>query len=137
MNDEHCNCIIIVFRAFSGHAQGGDVYYESNVDGPVSCLLHYQGVNVRASGDNPAAQQVVYGTENGLIGKLSMDADTIRKGWVIGGGGGNNARASRGTVISMTSADVDADGVPEIICGRDDGCVHDASVYHLNRSPMY
>jgi hypothetical protein len=61
-------------------------------------------------------RQIIYGTENGHIGQLLMDQDTSRKGF-------NLSTASRGSVVCMTSADVDGDGVPEIVCGRDDGFV--------------
>jgi hypothetical protein len=97
---------------------GGDMYYETHVDGPVTTVMPFEpraSSSSSSAASAASAQAVVFGTENGLVGQLLMDADTIRKGWQLP----NDRR--RGAVTAMTHADVDSDGVAEIVVARDDG----------------
>lgn len=62
---------------------------------------------------------VVYGTDNGTLGHLSVSGlSLLRKTWELPDDGG----VGRG-VTALTRYDLTQDGVSELIAGREDGTV--------------
>mgnify|MGYP003312972544 CR=1 FL=1 len=78
---------------------GSDLLYEVSIDGPAVTIERYHnpvpsaGAPSQGFGpSSPSAAQVqndgrfkelLYGTENGLIGQLLLDASMMRRGWVV------------------------------------------------------
>ena len=78
---------------------GSDLLYEVSIDGPAVTIERYHnpvpsaGAPSQGFGpSSPSAAQVqndgrfkelLYGTENGLIGQLLLDASMMRRGWVL------------------------------------------------------
>lgn len=128
--------------------EGSEVRFEGVVDGPVltvcgfasaaapaqSALSQFNSLATEAAparatrrpGEPPAAE-LLYGTENGIVGQLLLGADAMRRGWELGGrsvaalGAPGRAGARRGGVTELCAHDLTRDGVPDVIVGRDDG----------------
>ena len=60
-------------------------------------------------------REVLYGTDNGLVGQLFCDPTSIRQGWVV-----PNMRGL-GSVTSLFTYDITKSGQQDIIMARDDG----------------
>jgi len=125
---------------------GNDLHYEAPMAGPVLTVERY--LNPRTA--NPATggfgslgdaapvavndgrfRELLYGTENGMVGQLLMDADEMRRGWVIDPVL-EGRRGKSGGVQCITAHDITKDGVKDIIVGRDDGGVE---VWSLDSGP--
>ena len=105
------------------------------VGAPVSCVTTYQAGdkvrdNVGSDAGTAAAtsaidafltttdasRQLLYGTESGVVGQLAVGARSSERGWVL--------PAASGVPTDMcTKYDLTADGVPDIIVGRDNGTI--------------
>ena len=94
--------------------QGGDMYYDCTVNGPVTALSNYPSKGNK--------NRVIYGTSNGIIGQCELDADDITKSWTAESIN-NNVKKISGSINCITSADITQDGVHDIIVGRDDGAL--------------
>ena len=117
---------------------GSDLLYEASIDGPAVTIERYHNPTPSAGGpsqgfgpSSPSAPQVqndgrfkelLYGTENGLIGQLLLDASMMRRGWVVDPAL-EGRRGKAGGVQCMCSADLTKDGMKDIMVGRDDGTV--------------
>ena len=73
-----------------------------------------------ASGD--IDQQVLYGTENGLVGLAVYDGAGLKGGWVIDPVD-EGRRGKSGGVLCVRAADLTKSGGCNILVGRDDGLV--------------
>ena len=73
----------------------------------------------KAHGDKA---QLLYGTENGVVGQLVLDATVMHRGWVIDPAA-EGRRGKAGGVQCMCVEDLTKDGVKDIMVGRDDGVV--------------
>ena len=81
---------------------GSDLLYEASIDGPAVTIERYH--NLSTSGGGPSQgfgpsspnahahahaqndgrfKELLYGTENGLVGQLLLDASMMRRGWVV------------------------------------------------------
>jgi len=118
---------------------GSSLVYEAPADGAVSTVERYQnpmpgngpagingsGFNTESSYQPPrtdGAKQLLYGTENGLVGELLMDATLMRRGWVVDPLM-ENRRGKAGGVHCICVEDITKDGIKDIMVGRDDGIV--------------
>eukprot|EP00741_Cyanophora_paradoxa_P006490 tig00001003_g6283.t1 len=107
--------------------QGSNLFYECALDGACNALARYtprrrvgpDGDDVDEDTPDPAAKQreVLYGTDNGLVGVVQMDAVGIKKGWKIA----NTKRL--GAVQCVAAYDLTEDGRNDVVVGRDDGSV--------------
>ena len=57
----------------------------------------------------------MYGTDNGQLGALALDATNAKRGWTMA----NDKK--KGGVQVVTQVDITHSGVPEMVVGRDDG----------------
>ena len=118
---------------------GSDLLYEASMDGPVSAVERYSnpppapgasgpGVGFgRAEAAEPTYElndgrykELLYGTENGLVGQLLCDASMMRRGWVISPIF-EGRRGKSGGVHALSHDDVTHDGMRDLLVGRDDG----------------
>jgi Bardet-Biedl syndrome 7 protein len=53
--------------------------------------------------------------DNGLVGELRLDPNTIKPGWLV-----QNVRGL-GAITSIVAHDITKNGVDDIVVGRDDG----------------
>ena len=142
---------------------GSDLLYEVSIDGPAVTIERYHNpvpsAGAPSQGFGPSSpgaahvqndgrfKELLYGTENGLIGQLLLDASMMRRGWVVDPaleGRRGKVRVSpnpnpnpnpnsnpnpnpnpnqAGGVQCMCSADLTKDGMKDIMVGRDDGTV--------------
>ena len=119
--------------------RGNDLHYEAPMAGPVLTVERYsnqtggpQGTGGFGSLDlnaQPAFavndgryRELLYGTENGMVGQLLMDADEMRRGWVIDPVL-EGRRGKAGGVQGLHAHDLTKDGVKDVLVGRDDGGV--------------
>lgn len=114
--------------------KGDTLIYDCRVEGPVNSLIALEAAtpSVTAAPEAKAAnefRQIVYGTDNGVLGVLHMDQSSVRKALVIP----NDQKKASITAIAAT--DVLQNGVPELVIGRDDGTLELMSV-HGDRGPQ-
>jgi len=117
---------------------GNDLHYEAPMSGPVLTVERYansrppstsQTGGFGSLGEQPAFatndgryRELLYGTENGMVGQLMMDSEEMRRGWVIDPVL-EGRRGKSGGVQSVQAHDITKDGVKDILVGRDDGGV--------------
>eukprot|EP00898_Chlorokybus_atmophyticus_P008323 jgi/Chlat1/8492/Chrsp80S00652 len=99
---------------------GSNLYYEAAVGGPITCVEKY----ATRSADICTTRDVIYGTQNGELGLLTMEPDSIRRGWVISA----TDPSSGGVSCICTRVDLTKDGANSIVVGRDNG---DIEVYSV------
>jgi len=121
--------------------QGNELHYEAAMAGPVLTVDRYSnetansgtdtfgGFGRMAADSSPDFAQndgrfreLVYGTENGIVGQLLLDIDEMRRGWVIDPIV-EGRRTKSGGVQCVSSHDITRDGVKDLMVGRDDGGV--------------
>ena len=138
---------------------GSDLLYEVSIDGPAVTIERYHNpvpsAGAPSQGFGPSSpgaahvqndgrfKELLYGTENGLIGQLLLDASMMRRGWVLTltltliltltltltltrwvvDPALEGRRGKAGGVQCMCSADLTKDGMKDIMVGRDDGTV--------------
>ena len=119
--------------------RGNDLHYEAPMAGPVLTVERY--ANAQPGGnttggfgsldvhEQPAFavndgryRELLYGTENGMVGQLLLDAEEMRRGWVIDPVL-EGRRGKSGGVQCLASHDITKDGIKDILVGRDDGGV--------------
>ncbi|KAJ7357670.1 Bardet-Biedl syndrome 7 protein [Desmophyllum pertusum] len=91
--------------------QDSDLLYEVEVAGPPQVLALHNG-NGGLSGE-----EVLYGTSDGKIGLIQLGRHSPNHKWEIP----NDKR--NGGVLALETFDITADGVPDVLVGRDDGLV--------------
>eukprot|EP00752_Nemacystus_decipiens_P012116 g10741.t1 len=92
------------------------VAFQVSTDAPVGALCAFSKSGIGIDQDT---EGVVYGTDNGTLGHLSVSGPSLlRKTWEILDDGG----LGRG-VTALTRYDLTQDGAFELIAGRDDGTV--------------
>lgn len=91
--------------------QDSDLLYEVEVAGPPQVLALYNG-----SG-GVSGEEVLYGTSDGKIGLIQLGRHSPNHKWEIP----NDKRS--GGVLALETFDITADGVPDVLVGRDDGLV--------------
>ena len=90
--------------------QKSELFYEASLPAAVQVLNHMKS--------KKGPQQIIYGMQNGVVGLMSMDSERIAKGWII-----PNAKKA-GAVSTLNSQfDFTADGVNDVVVGREDGTV--------------
>jgi Bardet-Biedl syndrome 7 protein len=112
--------------------QGSDVLYRASVEGPISCVTSYRNRLADAEADDRGeCDDIIYGTDNGRIGKLSVVGGDLSRGWEL------PSEPHSGTVNCIESFDVTKDGVPDLVVGRDDGSMQiygfDAGAYPMEQ----
>lgn len=85
--------------------------YEVEVAGPPQVLALYNG------GGGVSGEEVLYGTSDGKIGLIQLGRHSPNHKWEIP----NDKRS--GGVLALETFDITADGVPDVLVGRDDGLV--------------
>lgn len=139
----HTECILACQDRMVRVVAGNDLLYEAPMAGPVLTVEKYSnsqagnGVaqpgggfgavgspNARAPNESNDGRyhEILYGTENGMVGQLLMDSDEMRKGWVIDPVL-EGRRGKAGGVQCLAAHDLTRDGVKDILVGRDDGGV--------------
>lgn len=125
-----------------------DLMYEARVDGAVLTVQMYEGAipPERQVDDSPSAtpapsnfkvtndyRQVLYGTDNGLVGQYFLDSSSMRPGWTLGQSG------KKAGVTSMTLCDVTLNGFDDIVVGRDDGTIEvfQYDIYNPSAEPVF
>lgn len=91
--------------------QDSDLLYEVEVAGP-PMVLALHGGNGGLSGE-----EVLYGTSDGKVGMIQLGRHSPNHKWEIP----NEKR--NGGVLALETFDITADGVPDVLIGRDDGLV--------------
>ncbi|XP_076319589.1 BBSome complex member BBS7-like isoform X2 [Tachypleus tridentatus] len=84
---------------------------EVEVEGPPSALCLYQ------NDGGPTGEEILYGTSDGKIGLVSLERFVPTHRWEI-----PNTKRSGG-VVCMDNYDITANGVKDLIVGRNDGVV--------------
>ena len=119
--------------------QGNELHYEAAMGGPVLTIDRYSnairdankpdafGGFGRQAQDGPSFatndgryRELVYGTENGVVGQLLLDKDEMRRGWIIDPVL-EGRRGKAGGVQCIASHDITRDGVKDLMIGRDNG----------------
>ena len=120
---------------------GSELLYEASIDGPAVTVERYHnpppsGSAAPAQGFGPVGtsapagyelndgrfKELLYGTENGLVGQLLLDGSMMRRGWVVDPNL-EGRRAKSGGVQCLAAADLTKDGMKDLMVGRDDGTV--------------
>eukprot|EP01006_Ploeotia_vitrea_P030187 TRINITY_DN62654_c0_g1_i1.p1 TRINITY_DN62654_c0_g1~~TRINITY_DN62654_c0_g1_i1.p1 ORF type:complete len:784 (+),score=456.15 TRINITY_DN62654_c0_g1_i1:348-2354(+) len=109
--------------------KGSDVLHETAVDGSVSALMRYdtQEQPENSFMDDSTATQLIYGTEDGLIGQLLVGRNSVQRGYAV------QDPSRRGAITSMCSSDLTHDGIADLLVGRDDGSFE---IYGFDMSPI-
>ncbi|CAG9460597.1 unnamed protein product [Pedinophyceae sp. YPF-701] len=98
--------------------RAGDVYYETDVEGPVTAVAHNHASIDTLSGNRYAgSQEMVYGCENGAVGQLLLSQQAMKHGWAVTP---KNARPAAVTHVDPCP-DVNRDGMPEVVVARENG----------------
>ncbi|CAK9106150.1 unnamed protein product [Durusdinium trenchii] len=107
--------------------QGEKVFHEFAVEGSATAL----GFHGLSPVDNPAHHvgdpvQMIYGTEQGVVGLCSLDAKSMRRTGGVSDrqnrpGVGSGASSRRPRVCCLHTADVVKSGALDLLVGRDDG----------------
>jgi len=92
------------------------LHFEAFVDGSVLSLCRFSSKAgyadlLTGSGE----KELLFGTDNGLVGQLCADPKSVRPGWVVA-----NVRGLGG-VTCLLSHDVTKDGKQDVVVARDDG----------------
>jgi len=108
---------------------------ETLVDGGVTAVHVFSTVSQYAGGGGgsagagaaqPEGQELLWGTENGILGQLFIESSVsaegkaevnLRRGWTVPNG------RRLGAIACIASSDVTKDGTTDVIVGRDDGTV--------------
>ncbi|XP_071950481.1 BBSome complex member BBS7-like [Antedon mediterranea] len=101
---------------------GSDLLYEVEVAGPPQTMALFG----RDGGEN--GDEVLYGTSDGKIGFVEIGREHPIHKWEIS----NDKR--RGGIQCIDTYDITADGVPDILVGRDDGQV-EVYAYDMTEDP--
>ena len=122
---------------------GNELLYEAAMGGPVLTIDRYSNAAAGSSADAAAGsgfgrlpgdatpaglasnesgkyKELVYGTANGMVGQLLLDANEMRPGWTIDPVL-EGRRGKAGGVQSIASHDITRDGIKDLMIGRDDG----------------
>eukprot|EP00698_Gefionella_okellyi_P026192 TRINITY_DN9896_c0_g1_i1.p1 TRINITY_DN9896_c0_g1~~TRINITY_DN9896_c0_g1_i1.p1 ORF type:complete len:718 (-),score=186.21 TRINITY_DN9896_c0_g1_i1:1083-3236(-) len=91
--------------------QRNDLFYENQVEGPVMTVFSYPNA------EHSNERMLLYGTANGVLGMLNLQAMHMNQLWAVP----NEKRL--GAVQCISAADVTQDGHNDIVIGRDDGSV--------------
>jgi len=91
------------------------LFMEAFVDGPILTLAPYMSKSFDDVLRGNKDKEVLYGTDNGLVGQMLITSEVAKPGWTIG-----NVRGLGG-VSAMKSFDLTQNGQADIIVGRDDG----------------
>jgi hypothetical protein len=112
-----------------------DLFYEARVDGAVMEVQMYEnalpperkveddGTGLNANGASKQFKvtadyrQVIYGTDNGLVGQYFLGEKTMRPGFVLG------QSSKKAGVTSIALCDVTLSGFDDVVVGRDDGTI--------------
>jgi Bardet-Biedl syndrome 7 protein len=117
--------------------------YSARLDGPVTAITRFTGgekvtfgfsaaetdkksaavdlSTVSTTGGRPSAfdasawKHFLYGTDNGLLGSLALDATGAKRGWTL-----TNDK-KKGGIQVVSQIDLQNSGIPEMAVGRDDG----------------
>ena len=92
--------------------QGRDVIAVESCEGAVVSIHNLNFPNGSKKGK--PSNELLYGTANGFLGSKTITTYGFTPAWALPGNG-------RGGISALHTADVTADGVPEVLLGRDDG----------------
>lgn len=102
--------------------RGSKVLFQLQVDGPATAVARCSRAPSGAGASGDIDQQVLYGTENGLVGLAVYDGAGLKGGWVIDPVD-EGRRGKSGGVLCVRAADLTKSGGCNILVGRDDGLV--------------
>ena len=138
--DGEKNPILACRDRFIRVVQGGDLYYEAAVPGAattVHCCSKNDELRRQATGagssqkskvpnqQHAGRREVLFGTEQGSVGQLFLDGESVQRGWVI-----DTPTKNSGAVTAIHGeCDLTGDGVNDVVVGRDDGSIE---VYSLD-----
>ena len=91
------------------------LHYEAFVQGAVMSLSRLRDTTYGDVMKQAKDKGFIFGTDNGLVGELRMEPDSIKPGWLI-----QNVRGL-GAVTSIVAHDLTKNGIDDFIVGRDDG----------------
>ena len=91
------------------------LHYEAFVQGAVMSLSRLRDVSYGDVMKQNKDKGFIFGTDNGLVGELRMEPDSIKPGWLI-----QNVRGL-GSITSIVAHDLTKNGIDDFIVGRDDG----------------
>eukprot|EP00802_Teleaulax_amphioxeia_P005221 Tamp_05225.p1 GENE.Tamp_05225~~Tamp_05225.p1 ORF type:complete len:853 (-),score=257.60 Tamp_05225:475-2967(-) len=91
------------------------LHYESFVQGAVMSLSALKDASYNDVLRQKKDCGVLFGTDNGLLGEMRMDPDSIKPGWLQ-----QNVRGL-GAVTSLVNHDLTKNGIDDVVIGRDDG----------------
>eukprot|EP00736_Rhodelphis_marinus_P009663 Rmarinus@m.22437 len=91
---------------------GGKLYYEAAVDGPVISLTRYPSSQLSKKG-----REIIYGTGSGHFGIVNLQKVALQPSWCV------KPDANTAGVTATCAGDFTADGVPDVLIGRQDGSV--------------
>jgi len=126
------NPILACKDRFVRVVQGGELYYEASVAGAASVAQVSVANGLRRvenEEEHAGRTEVVFGTEQGNVGQLFLDAERVVRGWVIDGGARGRRRGGVNAVCC--EQDLTGDGVNDIVIGRDNGLLE---VYSLDEN---
>jgi Bardet-Biedl syndrome 7 protein len=142
----HTECILACQDRMVRVIAGNELLYEAPMGGPVLTVEKYSNTHAGNGVSQPGGgfgavgspttnaklasqtsndgryHEILYGTENGMVGQLLMDSHEMRKGWVIDPIL-EGRRGKAGGVQCLAAHDLTRDGVKDILVGRDDGGV--------------
>ena len=102
--------------------EGSNVVHQIALQGVATCVVH-----VPESHDPlcryPEARELLYGTENGIVGQLLLDSAGLHEGFAVGNPEGHSCVTAIYAGIDFT-----LDGLNDIAVGRDDGRIEIYSV---------
>lgn len=101
-------------------SQDSTLLTQAAIDGPVTALCSYVPRTGAVPPNRAGTRYVVYGTENGLVGWLTLDPTrdetvTATNGWVLGNG------RKLGAVNGLATIDLPRPDTRALVVGRDDG----------------
>ena len=105
--------------------EGNEIAHQVALQGVVTCVVH-----VAESHDPlcryPEARELLYGTENGIIGQLLLDREGLHEGFAVG-----NPKGHGCVTAIYAGTDFTMDGLNDIAVGRDDGRIE---IYSINET---
>lgn len=137
------NPILACADRFIRVLQGGELFYEVATPGACTVVEHCAANDANRAKEaeaNPGmkmdkrakAREVLYGTEQGVVGQLFLDGEKPRRGWVIDPSSSSTTGGSRAGVSALHGdCDLTGDGVNDVVVGRDDGSLE---VYTLDEN---
>ena len=92
-------------------------YYEASINGAATAITSCEANNEqrrKAGVEHAGRKEILYGTEQGIVGQLFLDGEAVQRGWVIDGKRGRGG----GVTAVYAEADMTGDGLNDIVIGQ-------------------